>query len=103
MIILQFLIFAIVRNGQCQPELRAPLFNLIEEEVHISCIKAGCVARLVGGDLLAGNEVGICNLFAAKVSALEVALYPIRCGVDTTRLDEVFADLAKPHMDQAVL
>lgn len=92
-----------MRNGQRQPELRAPLLNLIEEEVHISCIKAGCMAWFIGGDFLAGNEVGLGNLFAAKVSAFEVALYPIRCGVDTTKLDEVFTDFAKPHMDEAVL
>lgn len=101
--ILELLVFAIVWNSQRQSELRAPLLNLIQEEVHVSRIKAGCVSGFVGGDLLAGNEVGVCDFFAAKVSALEIALYPVGCCVAASGFDEVFTDFTKPHVGQAVL
>ena len=61
------------------------------------------MSGFVRGDLLAGNEVGVGDLFTAKVCALEVALNPFWRCIGSAGLNQVLADFGVPHVREGIL
>lgn len=96
--IAELLKFAVAWNSQRQTELGAPGFDFSHEDMHFTGVELRRVARLPGGGLLTGDEVGISHLFAAEIGLFEVALNPLWGSVSAPGFNQVFTDFSQPHM-----